>query len=76
MDKVKFLTDLNIQEIISFIVVDENIEYDEAIDRFYSSATFEKLSDPDTGLYRESAAYVYTLYKNESKNGKIIQSEQ
>lgn len=76
MDNIKFLTDLNIQEIVSFIVDDENIEYDEAIDRFYSSAVFKKLSDPLTGLYRESPAYIYELFKNELKHGKIIQNEQ
>lgn len=76
MDKVKFLMEQNIQEIISFIVEDENIEYDLAIDNFYSSQTFEKLNDEETGLYRESAAYVYELYKNEKIYGKIIQTEQ
>lgn len=76
MDKVKFLTEQNIQDIVAFIVEDERIDYDKAIDKFYSSETFEKLSDSSTGLYRESAAYVYELYKNEQINGTIKQSEQ
>ncbi len=76
MDKIKFLTDLNIQEIIAFIVEDKKIEYDEAIDLFYKSATFEKLTDKYTGLYRESAAYVYELFKNELINGKLVSTEQ
>lgn len=76
MDQVKFLTEQNIQDIVSFIVEDEKIEYDKAIDNFYSSKTFEKLSDPATGLYRESAAYVYELYKSEKQFGKITQDEQ
>ena len=75
MDQVKFLTDQNIQDIISFIVEDEKIEYDKAIDNFYSSKTFKKLSDPATGLYRESAAYVYELYKSEKLFGTITQDE-
>lgn len=76
MDKIKFLTDLNIQEIIAFLVEDRNIEYDEALDIFYKSTTFEKLADKQTGLYRESAAYVYELFKSELQNGKLISSEQ
>ena len=76
MDKIKFLIEQNIQDIIAFIVEDEKIDYDKAIDKFYSSETFEKLSDSSTGLYRESAAYVYELYKNEQINGTIKQSEQ
>lgn len=76
MDNVKFLTDLNVQEIISFIVEDNGIEYDEALDMFYQSLTFEKLADPTTGLYRESAAYIYELFKNELKTGKFNTTEQ
>lgn len=76
MDKIKFLTDLNIQEIIAFLVEDRNIEHDEALDIFYKSTTFEKLADKQTGLYRESAAYVYELFKSELQNGKLISSEQ
>ncbi len=69
MDKIKFLTDLNIQEIIAFIVEDKKIEYDEALDLFYKSETFKKLTDEQTGLYRESAAYVYYLFNSESRTG-------
>ena len=76
MDKIKFLTEQNIQDIIAFIVEDEKTDYDFAIDKFYSSKTFEKLSDPKTGLYRESAAYVYELYKNENENGEYVQNDQ
>ena len=76
MDQVKFLTELNIQDIVGYIVVDTGVEYDKAMDSFYNSVTFQKLTDPETGLYRESAAYVYELYKNEIKNGKFIQDEQ
>lgn len=76
MDQVKFLTELNIQDIIGYIVVDTGVEYDKAMDVFYNSVTFQKLTDRETGLYRESAAYVYELYKNEIKHGKFIQDEQ
>lgn len=76
MDNIKFLTEFNIQDIVTFIVEDEGLEYDIALDKFYNSATFEKLSDSETGLYRESSAYIYELYKSEIKNGKIIQTEQ
>ena len=43
------------------------------LDRFYRSTTFSKLTDQATGLYRESAAYVYELYKAECMNGKFTQ---
>ena len=73
LDQVGFLTELNIQDIVSYIAEDDNIEYDEAIDRFYRSETFLKLTDKETGLYRESAAYVYELYKAEIASGNLTQ---
>ena len=71
MYNVKFLTELATQEVVGYIVTNEGIEYDEAIDRFYTSDTFQKLADEETGLYRESSAYLYELYKNERTAGKI-----
>ena len=72
IDNVQFLTELSIQKILGFIVEDEHIEYDEALHKFYLSATLEKLNDPSTGLYRESAAYVYEIFKSEILHGKIV----
>lgn len=71
IEQIKFLTEINIQEIVMYIVEDENIEYDVALDEFYNSVTFSKLSDKETGLYRESSAYVYELYKAENQTGKF-----
>lgn len=75
MDNVKFLIELIVQEVVGFIVVDEDVEYDKAIDLFYTSSVFEKLSDTETGLYRESSAYVYELYKSEKKTGNITPTD-
>ena len=86
IDNIKFLTELCIQKIIGFIVEDEHIEcheflsptmgsyieYDDALHKFYLSETFQKLNDSTTGLYRESAAYIYEIFKSEIKHGKII----
>ena len=43
----------------------------EAIALFYNSETFARLSDPKTGLYVESSAYVYEILKAEMKMGRI-----
>ena len=42
---------------------------------FYNSEVFEKLQDEETGLYKESSAYVYDLFKDEMNFGHIIQAE-
>ena len=42
---------------------------------FYESEVFDKLQDVETGLYRESSAYIYDLYKDELNFGHIVQAE-
>lgn len=64
-----------VQDIIERIVKEQNIDYDEAMNLFYSSQTFAKLNDIETGLYLESSDYVYTLFQDELNFGKIIQTE-
>ena len=59
----------------SFITNDQGIEYDEAMNKFYSSEVFEKLQNHETGLYRESSAYVYDLFRDEMNFGHIVQAE-
>ncbi len=75
MSKAEMLMEYNTQDIIEFIMSDLNIDYDEAMKLFYSSETFEKLYQIETGLYIESAAYVYGIFQDERNFGKIVQAE-
>ena len=75
MSKQEQLIEYTIQDIVEIISMDTGIEYDLAMAAFYGSNVFEKLCDPETGLYRESSAYIYDLYLNEKKNGRLIQEE-
>ena len=75
MSKAEMLMEYNTQYIIEFIMSDLNIDYDEAMKLFYSSETFEKLYQIETGLYLESAAYVYGIFQDERNFGKIVQAE-
>lgn len=69
------LMEYNTQDIIELIMSDLNIDYDEAMKLFYSSETFEKLYQIETGLYLESAAYVYGIFQDERNFGKIVHAE-
>lgn len=69
------LIEYMIQDIVDMLTTDQNIEYDEAMNKFYNSETFEKLQDKETGLYLESPEYVYDLFKDELNFGHIIQAE-
>lgn len=75
MSKKEQLIEYQIQDIIEYIVEDMKVEYDEAMRIFYASQTFDKLSDVETGLYLESSAYVYSIFQDEYKFGKLIQLE-
>lgn len=42
-----------------------------AMDVLYGSKTFEKLNDPECGLYYQGPVYVFDFLKNEIETGKI-----
>jgi predicted transcriptional regulator len=73
--KIDFLKEFLIADVVAFIMEDTGVSADEAMDRFYNSQVFERLEDAGTGLYCESSAYVYELYKDECKHGRLVQTE-
>ena len=75
MSKVEHLIEYAIADIVDMIAVEQLIEYDEAMNKFYNSKVFDKLQDIETGLYLESPAYIYDLFKDEMNFGHIIQAE-
>lgn len=64
-----------IQDIVEYTVNDIGVEYDDAMKMLYESQTFEKLTDVETGLYFQSSAYNYTIFKDEMNFGHIVQCE-
>ena len=75
MSKQEQLIEYITSDIVSFIMEEKNISMIEAMQKLYSSETFSKLNDIETGLYVESPTYVYDIYKTEQQNGQIIQEE-
>jgi len=75
MSKQDQLIEYIVQDIVDMLATDQNIEYDEAMNKFYNSEVFEKLQDKETGLYSESSEYIYDLFKDEMNFGHIIQAE-
>lgn len=57
------------QEVIRYLVEDSGVAMEQAMDQFYMSETFEKLSDIETGLYLEGSAYIYEMLKRELEAG-------
>ena len=75
MSKQDQLIEYIVQDIVEMLTTDQSIKYDEAMNKFYNSEVFEKLQDIETGLYLESSAYVYDLFRDEMNFGHIIQAE-
>ena len=75
MTKQQMLMEYITQDIVAFIMEDEHIPMEVAMQRLYTSQTFLKLTDPETGLYLDSSASVYELYRNENRSGRIVQVE-
>jgi hypothetical protein len=67
----QYLVDKAIDDITTYLVQDYKLRIDQAIDFIYNSDTYQKLTNPQTGLYVQSPAYIYQLLENEYKTGKL-----
>lgn len=64
-NRLLFIINSNIEQIVSFLQEDYGLSILEAFDIVYSSQIYEKLINTDTGLYLESAEYIYQYLKEE-----------
>ena len=56
----------NIPVITKMISEKYNISEFDALDRFYSSKTGINYADDETGLYGQSALYIFSMFVNEN----------
>jgi hypothetical protein len=75
VDKRDALIEAAVQDLVSYRLADEGVSVPEALNGLYQSVTFEKLSDPHTGLYLYSSAYLYELLRDELRQGCFNQNE-
>jgi len=75
LSKDKQLMELITQDIIAKFVQDTGKSISDAMTIFYNSVFFEKLYDRETGLYLEGSDYLYGIFSDEFKHGKLIQNE-
>ena len=54
-----------ISQVTELIAKQYKIKIDDARDLFYQSKVVEMLNDDETGLYGESALYLFSLFQNE-----------
>lgn len=70
-EQIQLLKDDLSVELSGFLMDDFHYTPQEAIDVLYTSETFERLQDNNTGLYYQSAGYVYSFLLNELRNAKV-----
>lgn len=58
-------------ELTEILMEEWNYSMQQALEVLYNSDTFALIQDVGTGLYYQSAGYVYTFLEDELKKGKI-----
>lgn len=61
-----------IPTIIGYIQNTYGMTEDEAMQAFYTSATAEALADDETGLYGQSALYIFGLFREEREGFSAV----
>ena len=67
----KYMKEAIATDLAELLTKDFGLNIVESLDTLYNSETYAKLSDPNTGLYFQSAQYVYSFLKNELNTGRI-----
>ena len=75
MSKAEMLIEYITQDIIAWLIEEKHVSMEEALNQFYTSQTFSKLIDQETGLYLDASASVYALYQDEQEAGELVQNE-
>ena len=58
-----YLVSNTIDKMVEFLIVNENLSLDQAMDMVYSSDTIKKLHNVEGELFVQSPDYVYELFK-------------
>lgn len=70
-EQVNILQEELTAELVNILMEEWGYDMQEALNVVYNSDTFTILQDPGTGLYYQSAGYVYSFLEEELKKGKI-----
>ena len=73
--EISYLKEFVTKNLVSLVMDHYGYSIETAFDVLYTSETFQKLSDPATGLYFQSPKYVFTYLKDEIENGKFGRGE-
>ena len=64
-DQLQFIINSDVEQMVSRLQSDKGMFLDDAFSRVYNSNIYKKLLNVDTGLYLQSADYIYDYLKEE-----------
>lgn len=71
-EETKFLLMSLVDKMVYLVMNEYKMSMSQALDLVYTSETYSKIEDLETGLYYQSAAYNFNLLKHEISYGKIV----
>ena len=71
-EETKFLLMSLVDKMVYLVMNEYKLSISQALDLVYTSETYSKIEDLETGLYYQSAAYNFNLLKHEIAYGKIV----
>jgi len=70
-DIQKQMIEFSTMDLVKSIAESRKLSLPDALEIVYKSQFFKKLQDPETGLYRESKAYLIRRFKQEISNREL-----
>lgn len=67
-DIQKQMIEFSTMDLVESVALSRKLPLSKAMEIVYTSSFFMKLQDPETGLYRESKAYLIRLFNREISN--------
>lgn len=66
---IKYMIEALASDLAEMLAANFGMSIPEALDALYNSETYSKLINPASGLYFQSARYVYSFLNNEIEKG-------
>ena len=70
-EQFHFMVEGITSDLVDYLVENEKMSLKEALDTVYNSATYEALSNTETGLYFQSSGYVLGYFLRELRYGSF-----
>ena len=61
----EFLRERRLAQLAALLIEERGLSFNCAIHELYNSEIYEKLNDPRSGLYIQSARYIYSILEDE-----------